>query len=1274
MASYPQHASPFCARLPPDVILAVAFHLATVEPLGPPRHLPALLLTCRYIADILDTHRKALYARIFRATYDTGAALRRLGHTTLTNSALAFQLVKQTRALKRLRHGSLDSDNLLSDLWTAYLMFLENDGRNYRHLIHYARVDSLVDRFMETRLWARRMHAGTGWPLDITPNALVVWMLWFTMTPERLQAMVPDQRTRFMDLLRPFAIAPLQYSPFYAPDNHFDFPIHGSLRDNNQFPEGSAFANFPQYREPSMVMERVIHYGQQLTIMSPSVGLGGKLTFLMLAEAVPYDPPSVLPIDRLHADPADGVRPTQADFIEWASIRGVQLYEPSPDAHPSEEQRLEDACSGHKQLVSASSRFDNDWNRLTGCVDPYRDLPPKGVVYTFGSIAGMFAGRMQIPEFFKYRDLINAPNMPELADFPSLAEVPVYVLFREHHCVSPTVPVPTGGTRPGFDDGVLNAYLPKTFDCQHVGNQLRITIPGVLNQPARYEDYVEGKPSPHDPSKCRACMMHAYREEVELRERVAARTKAAEMELDETDDVVEDDEDEAMGDDSAHRERRDSAASQGSHFSYFYGDLNDPENVLRSRDMMLEHDPDTEALLEEMMSDGLSDYYEDDPFTRDCTGVQDIIITGETLPRHGEAWHHYRFYGRVRQWDGLIVLVRVPTHFPGAGKTIFRGYVVGNRNFVGSWRSYADNIEAIPVEGPFALSRIEERAASSAAAPRLPAPASTDAPAPVESFRTVHVAQSTSRSPKSRSRGVSGHKFKLICLLKASPSLSPSMHIPPGPQITQTNMDTGANAKVDMAARSDGNMNMNMNASRNVGVDGERLVKIYAGKLFDPDTLQLLPQRVVTVSQDSGLILDVRPYAGDEAQDVDFAGEDAVDLRAATVLPGLVDLHVHMFLHAYAERSWDDQLTQETLVERTVRATVHARRTLMAGYTAVRDLGTEGAEDADLQLRKCLSGPNPLIPGPRYFCANRAIITSGTYGPKSSLHPHQDGVEDVTGAQFADGEAECIKAVRKQVGAGADWIKVYADYRPRGRMADVNKKIPAVSIQTFSSSELRTLTSTARQLGVKVAAHAMTWRAELLPENGGFNTIEHGTDIPDELVESVAKSNVIWIPTLSVIYATDTAKAPGGRWDATARNFQKALQKGVTNIACGGDTGPFPHGDNALEMKLMVQLGADWRLVLRWATLGGWQAIRSMAWEGREGAERLARVAELQEDARAVGDNEVPFGAIRRGFAADIVATSGDLEDDFASAVDKSSIVFVMKGGKVFKRDGRETV
>lgn len=248
------------------------------------------------------------------------------------------------------------------------------------------------------------------------------------------------------------------------------------------------------------------------------------------------------------------------------------------------------------------------------------------------------------------------------------------------------------------------------------------------------------------------------------------------------------------------------------------------------------------------------------------------------------------------------------------------------------------------------------------------------------------------------------------------------------------------------------------------------------------------------------------------------------------------------------------------------------------------------------------------------------------------------------------------------------------DYRLRTRMADVNTKLPGTAIQTFASSELRAMVSAAQQLGMKVAAHAQTWRADLLPENGGVDTLEHGNEMPDGLTDSIARSAIIWVPTLSVFYTQDQAKALGGMWDTASRTFQKAIQRGMTNIACGGDTGPFPHGDNALEMKLMVSLGADWRYVLRWATLGGWQCVRSASWEGTQGAARLALVGEMLEHAREVGDNEVPFGVIRRGFAADIVATTGDLENAFENAVDKSSITFVMKGGKVFKRDGRELV
>ncbi|KZT03501.1 uncharacterized protein LAESUDRAFT_659678 [Laetiporus sulphureus 93-53] len=462
-------------------------------------------------------------------------------------------------------------------------------------------------------------------------------------------------------------------------------------------------------------------------------------------------------------------------------------------------------------------------------------------------------------------------------------------------------------------------------------------------------------------------------------------------------------------------------------------------------------------------------------------------------------------------------------------------------------------------------------------------------------------------------------------------------------------------------------------------------MQIYAGKLFDPYTLQLLENQVITVSPESGLVLDVQPFSITNTNDL--SGPQCIDLRHATVLPGFVDAHVHFFLHPYSEVSWEDQVTKESLVERTVRATIHARRTLMAGYTSVRDLGTEGAGDADFHLRKCMSGSNAMIPGPRYFCANRAIVPTGSYaGPKSTIHLNQEGIEGITGAEVADGEVECIKAVRRQIGAGADWIKwTITDYRFRSRMVDVSPAVSKAAITTFNEKELHAIVSTAINLGVKVAAHSAHWHARghnRIASGPGVHSVEHGQfmvfdnetskHLESRFPDDANKFNTIWVPTLAAYYTI--GQGQGEIWESALRAFRTALERGVENIACGGDTGVFAHGDNALEMKLMARAGADWRKVLKWGTLGGWTCVRSMAWEGKEGEERLARVEELHEDARLVGDNEVPFGAVRRGFGADIIATSGDLENDFESAIDKSAIEFVMKGGRVHKMGGKELV
>ncbi|KAL1658477.1 hypothetical protein GGF50DRAFT_67161 [Schizophyllum commune] len=450
------------------------------------------------------------------------------------------------------------------------------------------------------------------------------------------------------------------------------------------------------------------------------------------------------------------------------------------------------------------------------------------------------------------------------------------------------------------------------------------------------------------------------------------------------------------------------------------------------------------------------------------------------------------------------------------------------------------------------------------------------------------------------------------------------------------------------------------------------VTKLYTNAIFDSVARKLVTDQVITVSTKYGKIIDVKPYntvlfntyvEQDETQ-----GIKVLDLRDLTILPGFVDVHVHMFLHAYNEVSWTNQNTQENVIERTIRATVAAKKTLLSGFTTVRDLGTEGAGDADISLRKCIL--EGIIPGPRYFTANRAIVSRGAYGPKSNVHLNQEGVEGVTGAEAASGPQACAEVVRRQIGAGADWIKLYADYRPLGRQAPAFPGRATLNLPLFTREEMAAIIDTAHAYGIRVAAHASNYAsiAALLPL--GIDSVEHGygicTPTPSPfqnilnltLLRALRNSTTTWVPTLSVMYShSETDNISRQRWKTLVRAFQAALREGLDeHIACGGDTGPFPHGDNALEMQLMRRLGAPWEKVLRWGTFGGYRCIVG----GKQGT---------------LGPNEIPFGALRPGWAADIVGVRGVLNgsvDEFEKAVAKDSISFVMKAGVVYKTDGKE--
>jgi imidazolonepropionase-like amidohydrolase len=350
-----------------------------------------------------------------------------------------------------------------------------------------------------------------------------------------------------------------------------------------------------------------------------------------------------------------------------------------------------------------------------------------------------------------------------------------------------------------------------------------------------------------------------------------------------------------------------------------------------------------------------------------------------------------------------------------------------------------------------------------------------------------------------------------------------------------------------------------------------------------------------------------------------------IELKGLTLLPGLIEGHSHLLLHPYNEVSWDDQVLKESRAERVVRAVNHAKATLAAGFTTVRDLGTEGAEYDDVGLKKAIE--KGVIAGPRMIIATKALVAKGAYGPKSQ-NPDLDLPQ---GAAEVSGVEQISQEVRSQIGKGADLIKVYADYRA-GRDGE--------AVPIFSVAEMAVMANIANSGKRQLVAHASTPDGMLRAIEAGASTIEHGDNGTAEVFNRMKDKGVTLCPTLAAGDAIEQYRGwkkgidpEPARLLAKRQSFALALKSGV-NMCMGGDVGVYAHGDNAREMELMVDYGMAAIDVLRSAT-----AI----------------------NAKAFGYAD-KIGSVRNGLLADLIAVEGDPSQDIKRV---RLVKFVMKDGKV---------
>ena len=392
-----------------------------------------------------------------------------------------------------------------------------------------------------------------------------------------------------------------------------------------------------------------------------------------------------------------------------------------------------------------------------------------------------------------------------------------------------------------------------------------------------------------------------------------------------------------------------------------------------------------------------------------------------------------------------------------------------------------------------------------------------------------------------------------------------------------------------------------------------RLLDIKSGEIVKPGEVLVQGERIVEVGSSVK-----RP-----------AGSEVIDLGDCTLTPGLIDAHVHLFLHPGAE---DLQTVQESVPQRTIMAVLAARDDLMAGFTAERDMGTEGAGSADTAVRDAID--QGLVPGPRLRISGNAINILGGHEDAIGYNPAQHVLSN---ADYANNAAELIAVMREQYKEGADFTKIYETGPDKLRDGKFS------TIYQYTEAELKAAVDEASRLGQRVAVHATGEPGTLFAAQAGVAFIDHANQLGDETMRLMRQKQIFAVPTFTIFeyfaqHAATPAQAARERemLDLKVQDFRKQVAAGVP-MAVGSDVGPFPHGTQARELVLMVKNGMSPLAVLQADLLNG---AKLLGWEGQ-------------------------IGALEPGYLADIVAVAGDPLQNIRAV---ENVTFVMKGGVVYKK------